>query len=75
VEHDRSNLDRFEYADHKKCLESLFTKIDKTFVATTFIAQYVAPLISKTADKNQLCCLDENIFSSNSVFSQKTSCN
>jgi hypothetical protein len=36
-------------------------------VATTFQAQYVASRIGKTADKNLLCSLEENIFSSNSV--------
>jgi hypothetical protein len=69
VEHDRLNLDRFECDDdHEKCMERVFTESDATFVAVTFIAQYVATRIGKTSDENLLCTLDENIFSINSVF-------
>jgi hypothetical protein len=64
VEHDRLNLDRFECADHEKCMERVFTESDTTFVATTFYALYVASRIGRTADKNLLCSLDENISSS-----------
>jgi hypothetical protein len=67
VENDRLNLDRFECADHEKCLESLFIESDTTFVTNTFLAQYVASRIGKRANKNRLCYLVENIFSSNSI--------
>jgi hypothetical protein len=67
VEHDSLNLDRFECAHLEKCVERTFTESDTTFVAPTLLAQYVASRISKTADKNLLCSLDENIFSCNSV--------
>jgi hypothetical protein len=64
VEHDNLNLDRFECADPDKCMQRLFTESDTTFVATTFQAQSVASRIGKTPNKNLLCTLDENIFSS-----------
>jgi hypothetical protein len=64
VEHDRLNLDRFECADHEKCMERVFNESDTTVVANRFYALYVASRIGKTADKNLLCSLDENIFSS-----------
>jgi hypothetical protein len=67
VEHDRLSLDRFECADHEKCLERAFTESDTTFVATTFLAQYVASGMGKTSDKNLLCFLEEKVFSGNSV--------
>jgi hypothetical protein len=57
------NLDRFECGNHEKCLKCLFTESDTTFVGNIFIALYVAFRIGKTADKNLLCCLDENMFS------------
>jgi hypothetical protein len=77
VEHDRFNLDRFECADPEKCMERVFTESDTTFLATTFQAQYVASCIGKTADKNTMFSLDENIFSCNSLmfFFRRTSCN
>jgi hypothetical protein len=64
VEHDSLKLDRFECANAEKCLERVFTESDTTFVATTFRALYIAIHIGKTADKNQLCSLDEYIFPS-----------
>jgi hypothetical protein len=62
VEHDRLKLDQFECAGHEKCMELLFTESDKTFAATRFQVQYFAFRIRKTADKNLLCSLEENIF-------------
>jgi hypothetical protein len=67
-EHDNLILDRFECEDHEKCMERVFTENDITFVATTFLAQYIATRIGKTSDENLVCSLDENIFSSNCVF-------
>jgi hypothetical protein len=64
VEHDSLNLDRYECANPEKCMERVFTESDTTFMSTTFHAQYVASRIGKTPDKNLLCSLDENIFSS-----------
>lgn len=67
-EHDNLNLDRFECADLEKCMERVFIESDTTFVATNFLAQYIAARLGKTSDKNQLCSLDENIFSINCAF-------
>jgi hypothetical protein len=68
-EPDNLNLDRFECDDdHEKCMERVFTESDTAFVATTFLAQYIATRIRKTSDENLLCSLDENIFSSYGVF-------
>jgi hypothetical protein len=67
VEHDTLNLDRFECADHEKCMERAFTESDTTFMATIYYAQYFVSRIGKTADKNTLCSLDDSIFSWNSL--------
>jgi hypothetical protein len=67
VEHHRLNLDQFECADVEKCMERVLTESDTTFVATTFLAQYVATRIDKISDENLLCSLDENVFSVNCV--------
>jgi len=67
VEHDRLNLDQFECADVEKCMERVLTESDTTFVATKFLAQYVATRIGKISDENLLCSLDENVFSVNCV--------
>ena len=62
---DRLNLDRFDCGESEKCIERVLTERDTTFVAATFLAQYVATSISKTSDENLLCSLDDNIFSIN----------
>jgi hypothetical protein len=65
VEHETLNLDRFECADHEKCMERVLTESDTTFVAATFMGHYIAARIGKMSDENLLCSLDENIFSTN----------
>jgi hypothetical protein len=65
LEHDGLNLDRFECADHEKCLERLFTESDTTFVTNIFLAQYFASSIGKTPDKRQLCSLVRTYFQLN----------
>jgi len=68
VEHERLNLDPVECGDFEKCIERVLTERDTTFVAYTFLAQYVATRIGEISDENLLCSLDENILSSNGVF-------
>ena len=67
MEHVVLNLDQFECADFEKCMERVLTESDTTFMAATFLAQYVATCIGKISDENLLCSLDENIFSSKCV--------
>jgi hypothetical protein len=69
VEHDRLNLDRFECEDLEKCVERTFTESDTTSVASVLLGQYVATRIGKTADKYQLCSLEEYV-SSRSIVMQ-----
>lgn len=67
VEHDRLNLDRVECPDEEKCLERVFTEGDIIFVAPKFLGQYIASRVSRTLEQNNMCFLDETVFSSNCV--------
>jgi hypothetical protein len=60
-------LDVLYCADPDACMERTFTQSDTTFVATTFMAQYVASKVGKTTGKILVCSLDEYVFSSNAV--------
>jgi hypothetical protein len=69
LEHIRLLLLEFECADPEKCMERTLIERDVTFLVPTLIAKYAATHIGRTTDQNQLCYLDEYVFSSNTLMS------